>query len=149
MLRALTLIQPWAYAVCHLGKTIENRTWPPPSGIVGQHLAIHAGKKFDEDDADAIRNEFGLGVPDVVPVGAIVAVVRVAGAERVRDELAENLGLPAQYATRWSSGPWCWLLADLVVLPHPVECRGKQGLWPVEGCTLDMVREEWRAGRGR
>lgn len=148
MLRALTLIQPWAYAVCHLGKNIENRTWPAPKWILGQHLAIHAGKKFDEDDADDIRFELGLKVPDAVPMGAIVAVARVAGAAEVV-EGASDLGLPPEYRGKWSSGPWCWLLTELVVLPHPIECRGKQGLWPVEGCTLDMVREQWQAGRGK
>lgn len=29
-LRALTLWPEWAYAVCHLGKNIENRQWVPP-----------------------------------------------------------------------------------------------------------------------
>lgn len=33
--RALTVRQPWTWAICHAGKDIENRTWPIPP----KHLA--------------------------------------------------------------------------------------------------------------
>lgn len=42
-MRALTLWPEWAWAICHLGKRIENRTWPVPSWMRGEQLAIHAG----------------------------------------------------------------------------------------------------------
>jgi hypothetical protein len=42
---ALTLKHPWPYAICFLGKRIENRTWRPrPSQLQpGSYLAIHGG----------------------------------------------------------------------------------------------------------
>lgn len=40
---AITLWPEWAYAVAHLGKNIENRTWEPPDGLLGQMIAIHGG----------------------------------------------------------------------------------------------------------
>lgn len=43
-MKALTLTCPWAHAVAHWGKTIENRTWRPPRELFGQRFAIHAGK---------------------------------------------------------------------------------------------------------
>ena len=42
-MKALTLHAPWAWAICFLGKRVENRTWAPPSGMIGKRFAIHAG----------------------------------------------------------------------------------------------------------
>lgn len=39
-----TTLKPWhARCVTHLGKIVENRTTRPPSTVLGQRLAIHAG----------------------------------------------------------------------------------------------------------
>ena len=34
--RALTLKQPWAWAISHAGKDVENRTWPVPPKLLNQ-----------------------------------------------------------------------------------------------------------------
>jgi hypothetical protein len=52
-MRVLTVRQPWAWAIIHGGKTVENRT----RNIAGDYrgpVAIHAGKVWDEyvDDHD-------------------------------------------------------------------------------------------------
>lgn len=44
---ALTVKQPWAWAIVHSTKRVENRTWPPPDKIIRQRIAIHAGATFD------------------------------------------------------------------------------------------------------
>ena len=44
-MKALSIQQPWAWAILH-GKPVENRTWP--TRFTGQFL-IHAGKKFDHE----------------------------------------------------------------------------------------------------
>lgn len=43
-MKALTLTCPWAHAIAHWGKNIENRTWQPPRALFGERIAIHAGK---------------------------------------------------------------------------------------------------------
>lgn len=51
-LRALTIWQPWAWAItipAPWGKDVENRAWPPPESAIGEPLAIHAGQKVDRD----------------------------------------------------------------------------------------------------
>lgn len=56
--RALTVKQPWAWAICHAGKNVENRTWPiPPKYLTGGslRLMIHAGDGWD-DSMDTGRN---------------------------------------------------------------------------------------------
>ncbi len=44
-MRALTLTPEWAWAVCRLGKRVENRTWAPPASAIGTTIALHAGSK--------------------------------------------------------------------------------------------------------
>jgi hypothetical protein len=45
-MKALTLYPEWAFAVCYLGKPIENRTYAPPKSLMGERIAIHAGLRF-------------------------------------------------------------------------------------------------------
>ena len=47
-MKALTVIQPWAWAIAHAGKRVENRTWGPPRDVIGQRIAIHAGRRLDD-----------------------------------------------------------------------------------------------------
>lgn len=149
MLDALTLIQPWAYAVAHLGKPIENRAWRPPSRNIGRPLAIHAGKSYDEEGADWIRSRFGVLVPpaDQLARGAIVAVVTLATC--VEESVFEDIEAhPRIHAGRpWFVGPFGWVLTNLVVLPHPVTIRGAQKLWRVPEPELGQVRAGYAAAR--
>jgi len=130
-LRAITLHRPWAYAIAHLGKRVENRTWPCPLAP-GSLLAIHAGRKYDKQAADWIRQNFGFDCP---PDGAehptgIVAIARFCG----------NV-TASEYP--WFVGPIGWQLADVVVIP-PVPCSGQQGLWSVPADWLPSVRKAYR-----
>lgn len=43
-MKALTLHQPYASLIARGVKTIETRTWPAPAGLIGERIAIHAGK---------------------------------------------------------------------------------------------------------
>lgn len=45
---AITLKQPWAQAVAHFSKTVENRTRRPPAHLLGQRVAIHVSQTVDE-----------------------------------------------------------------------------------------------------
>jgi len=110
---ALTLIQPWAWAICHAGKRIENRDWPPPARIIGQRIAIHAGKK--RDDAALILSQ-GIRPPGELPSMAVVATARVTGVVEKSDD-------------RWFVGDYGWLLDEVRVLEVPVQCKGALGLW--------------------
>lgn len=123
-MKALTLWQPWAHAVAHFGKRIENRPWKPWPSIVGQVVAIHAAAKVDPIGEAAVegwvRRHTGLLLPPAasLPRGAIVATARVTGV------LTES-------ESPWFVGPFGWTLDEVVALPAPVPCRGAQGLWTV------------------
>lgn len=140
-LRGLTLWQPWAHAVAHLGKRVENRPWKPPSTILGRLVAIHAAARRDEADElraeQFIRTAVGLDVPaaSTLSRGTIVAIARVTG-------------FVTKSTDPWFFGPYGWQLTDVVALPEPIPCRGMQGLWPVPAHIGRVVIERWRAARG-
>ncbi len=144
-MKALTLWRPWPYAIFHLGKRVENRGWPFPVDMIGQTIAIHAGKKWDregerfirklsfvdnfhyEGDEEALTEFKGGG-------GKIVGTIRLAGCERFDPKDKYRW----QHYAPWTCGPYCWLLAEPVELLIPITCRGSQGLWNV---PLEIERQ--------
>lgn len=49
-MKALTIRQPWATLIALGVKTIETRSWRAPQSLIGQTIAIHAGKHQPEHD---------------------------------------------------------------------------------------------------
>lgn len=44
-MKALSIRQPWAWAILHAGKRVENRDWQhTPRWMVGQSICLHASK---------------------------------------------------------------------------------------------------------
>jgi hypothetical protein len=143
-LQALTLRHPWAYAITHLGKRIENRTWRPPAALIGRSLAIHGGAVpkgaalAGAAHAMTILRISGLAPPitelllaEAVTPG-IVAVARVSGV------VTESL-------SPWFGGPYGWVLRDVFVLPEPVAVKGARGLWAVPGGAVAEIRRQYVA----
>lgn len=155
-LRALTLWRPWSWAVCHAGKRIENRPWAPPRSIVGQYLALHAGKMYDKACVVLMR-EMGLAdppLPERCPQG-IVAVCKVMRSYSACTETEEQLEHLRDVVTaahpgqrQWIFGPYCWVLEEVTPI-EPVPCKGAQGLWSVPEDVLETVRQRWNAARVR
>jgi hypothetical protein len=134
-MRALTLWQPWGWAIVAGHKLVENRPWAPPRNMIGVPFAIHAGKRWDEDGADGILD---LLDADDFPADPLVraagAVIGVATIERVVHGTALR-GLPedadalAPEQRRWYFGPYGWVLRDVRRLDVAVPCRGFQMFW--------------------
>lgn len=72
----LSIQQPWAWAICHCGKDIENRTWP--TKVRGRFL-IHAGKRVDRDGYDYLYDEWRVEAPDekIIGCGGIVGIAEI------------------------------------------------------------------------
>lgn len=131
--RALTLRQPWAHAVAHHGKTVENRTWMPPANV--DTLFIHAGKSWDKI-VRAVLRDLGVDLP-AVP-SAIVAVA----------DLAFTCDTSWDGEITCGCGPWAlprhchWVLINVRALGTPVPATGRQGLWRPTAEVLTAVREQ-------
>lgn len=127
-MRALTLRQPWAWAVFHAGKNIENRSWRPSS--LPETIAIHAGLGLDDLEnlpsgvrrprRDQLLHGLILGVVDIV---------RVVEASR----------------SRWFHGPLGWVIENPRILTTPVECTGALGLWTVPAGVQRRMRRKLRS----
>lgn len=136
-MKALTLHRPWAWAIAHADKRVENRGWQPPDSLLGQRFAIHAGLKYAADAAEWIRREVGISVPskDSMPAGVIVATVRLVGYIDddlwIRPDPDDDAHMDAVDESPWFCGPIGWVLDDVRALAEPVACKGAQGLWTV------------------
>lgn len=141
--RAVTLRHPWSFAIAHLGKDIENRTWKPPKQMIGQRIAIHGGalpkghaledcagqarfiareiltpaylKSLPAAKKSFLSNLMPLKVHHFITSG----IVATAVLERVVTESDSP----------WFFGPYGWVLSDVITLTEPVHCKGAQGLW--------------------
>jgi hypothetical protein len=78
--KALSIRQPWAYAICHLSKRVENRAWKHPPSYRGP-LLIHAsaGRGLGSDWESALISALVAAGPgaaidlDGMSFGALVA----------------------------------------------------------------------------
>jgi len=138
--KALTLWRPWPWAIFHAPsdlKRVENRSWKPPSWIIGERIAIHAGRRFQREAVEFVADIAGEcpTSADDHPTG-VIGVARVMGWVRPLELLASpDPSAPAwvQAAQRsdWLVGDYGWVLGGVVALPEPIECKGAQGLWNV------------------
>ena len=149
-MKAITLHQPWASLIACGLKTIETRDWPPPREIVGDRIAIHAGKR--DPDSWEWNDDIRLACEHwdfYIPLGVVVATARLADVRKVTQNprlrgwepdydyvLATNrLSTPDHREVRvdpfgdFSLGRWLWFLEDIRPLDPPMPARGRQRLW--------------------
>ena len=83
----ITLHQPWATLITLGIKTVETRSWPAPERLLGQTIAIHAGRRVVRQPGEAIERELRARLGEdwirTVPTGAVVATAVLAGMARV------------------------------------------------------------------
>ncbi|MFG2001747.1 hypothetical protein ACGFNU_21610 [Spirillospora sp. NPDC048911] len=131
-LKALSVKQPWALAICH-GKDVENRTWETK---YRGFIAIHASKAFDDVSLavlDWIEATARLAPGQLHKEdhrGAVVAVAEIVGCHLACADDQIIPGAPPILCSPWAlEGQWHWELDNVCPLPEPVPCRGALGLW--------------------
>lgn len=152
-MKALTLWQPWAWAVGHGLCLVINRDSSPNWRQLrpGEDLAIHAGQHEPaREDLWTVRDAARkLGRDAEVPSlrshelgpdfgrGRIVAVVRLEGVVESRDELPEEL-------RPWFVGRYGWRVGNVrqLNLGSAPKCRGEQGLWELPGEVEKLVERQ-------
>jgi hypothetical protein len=112
-MKALTIRQPWAGAIAHQTKRVENRTWKLPAKYEGARILIHAGAQLDRD-----AQVYG---PHLGVYGAVVAVATITDCHfSVAGTCCGPWGFERSYH---------WRLADVITLPEPVAAKGALGFW--------------------
>lgn len=119
-MKCLSVQQPWAWAIIHGPKRIENRTWP--TNYRGP-LLIHVGK------SRARLGDYGVGEPreQELAFGALLGTVQLVDCLRV--DQVRHLNWASQ--ERFIEGPYCWILEDPRPLKTPIPYRGQQQLFDV------------------
>jgi len=79
--RALTVKQPWAWAICHAGKDVENRSTAIPKTVKPEddpvRVMLHAGKAWDKDPSGVMVNVTQMPVgPEIMHQGSWVGALR-------------------------------------------------------------------------
>ncbi len=115
-MKALSIRQPWAWAIMAGHKKVENRSW---STLHRGPLLIHAAKAIDLAGFRLCR-ELGIQVPEQLPLGAILGQVELY-------DVVESLDSP------WFVGPMGFLVRDPRPLAEPLPWTGRLGLFEVEG----------------
>ncbi|MDF1685316.1 MAG: hypothetical protein P1U50_00890 [Parvibaculaceae bacterium] len=108
--KALSIKQPWAWAIIHGGKSVENRTWPVANASAKhESIAIHASKGMTRDEyegAAAFMRSIGVECPppDQLLRGGVIGSCHIKGVVKH----SEN---------PWFSGPMG------LVLENPKSCN--------------------------
>lgn len=121
-MKAISIRQPWAHAIMHFGKDIENRDWPTRfRGTV----AIHAAKGLTQDQhlfaTQDILDICGIAPPEY-PMrdlrGCILGTVEIVDCVSYSE-------------SPWFMGEYGFVLKNAKLLDTPFPCRGALGFWDV------------------
>lgn len=139
-MKALTVQQPWAWAIIRGGKDVENRT------TLWRHrgpLAIHAGKRLSERGVtsplivDAWERR-ALQAPERLftdlTMGAIIGIVNVVDIHLEFGGCCESEWAETSYVQHDGSvrREIAHLVLDMPIeFEHPIPCKGALGLWTV------------------
>lgn len=130
---ALTVRQPWAYAIAAGVKDVENRTW---STSHRGWLAIHASSTLADaaEHAHCARLLAAAGLS--APATAQLATSAVVAVVFVEDVLPPNEPL----ASPWAQ-PRCfhWRLRDARPLTTPVPCAGHPQVWQLSDDLIAAI----------
>jgi len=124
-MKAVTIRQPWAWAIAAGHKRVENRTWRTSHR---GPLAIHAaGARDTTVNASAWLQARGITPPAAgeLHYGAIVAVCELVDVLRY-DQSPDLSDDPL------ACGPYCWLLDNVQPLARPIPHRGWPALFGVD-----------------
>jgi hypothetical protein len=125
-LKALSIRQPWAWAITHAGKDIENRTWA--TKFRGRML-IHAGKTVIEKDYDKCFDVIkDINRRETPP--PILRTLRLGPFGGIVGE-CEIVDCLTQSDSPWFFGPYGFVLRNCQPLPF-APCKGKLGFFEVE-----------------
>lgn len=135
-MKALSLMEPWAWLVAIGAKRIETRSWR--TNYRGP-LAIHAARTLPraarelclEPAIDRILAQAGYANAAELPRGAIVAVCELVDCRRIEPQ-APLPAEPERSLGDFTPGRFAWYLDCPRRLASPIAARGFPGLWETQ-----------------
>ena len=121
--------QPWAWAIIHAGKNIENRS---RRTRLKETIAIHAPLQPDQDWKEWYPpRALKVPSPDLWEYGAIIGFV-------------DLVGCVEEHRSKWFQGPFGYVLHNPRPLRRPVPCKGARGFWPVDAAIVRHLRSRMK-----
>ena len=136
MTPCISIRQPWAWAIFHLGKDVETRSWSTP---VRGRILIHASKSctlYEISQAELFMKR-ATGCSNIVlpqfyrdtsQRGCIIGSVDLNG--------CQQLDTSKQPMSPWLTGPFGWSLSDPMLLNLPIPYKGRLGFFDVPDSVL-------------
>jgi hypothetical protein len=122
---ALSINQPWAWAIINAGKDIENRYWK--TSVRGRIL-IHASRAVIPLWFKAVQEISKMSIPENVDYGGIVGSVIIINCVK-------------NHHSKWAAkGQYNFILSKPIPLPF-FSCRGKPGFFEVPGYRVPEMIE--------
>lgn len=125
-MKAISIRQPWAWAIFHAGKDIENRSW---STSHRGALAIHATSL---ERGYALPPGVAAPPPDELTFRAVIGVVEIVDVVNRSDSV-------------WFRGPRGLVLRRPRLLPRPIPCRGDLHVWQLPAAVARAVAAQLKA----
>jgi hypothetical protein len=122
---AISVRQPWAWAIVHLGKDIENRSWP--TRLRGPVL-IHASKGMTRGEYDDALETFEFARDHAALLVYPPAAELERGGIVGQAEIVDCVG---RHNSRWFFGPFGFVLRNARPLPFR-PCKGNLGFFVPE-----------------
>lgn len=123
-MRALSILQPWAWLIVKGHKDVENRSWRLPADMIGKRIFIHASKSASTAQALIAQHrapKLQIPSPKACGLGGIVGMATIVG------EIPPKPGTAA-FNGWWVTDQYGFALQDVVELPL-VPCDGRLRFW--------------------
>lgn len=141
-MKAITLHDPWGWAIREGFKRFETRSWKPRQ-CPPFDLAIHVGARipayareiatYHEPIAAVLRQcAYDIDAP-IHWLGCIICIVQVVAYHPTADACAKGLINPDE--REWgdySAGRWAWEFSQVRPVDPPIPARGYQFLWDAD-----------------
>ena len=136
IMKAISIRPPWAWAILHAGKDIENRTWNTKiRGTIAIHASQSMSRPYYESAIEVIgKLAPGAKIPNYEAMvrGAIVGLVELVGCEE-------------RTKSKWHvRDHYGFLLANPRVLREPIPCNGRLSFWNVPDTLARLILEEMK-----
>jgi hypothetical protein len=131
-MKAITVRQPWAWAIINAGKDIENRNW---NTRIRGRVAIHAAQGMT-------REEYERGCKYIKRIRPKVKIPRYEDLER--GEIigtVEIVDCVQDYASPWFFGEYGFVLSRPKKLPEPIPCKGALNFWDVPKDIEPLIKK--------
>lgn len=151
-MKALTVQQPWAWAIVHGGKDVENRT---RAWSYRGPLAIHAGGRESRRGVESPLVQRAMGdamradrMPIDLVFGAIIGVVDLVDVHLAQpSDMLDRPGTQACCGSPWGEVAYQGErnlvhleLANPRPLEVPIPCKGRLGLWTPPAEVLEQLQ---------